>query len=71
MRPRTDQVIAALVAAVAFVMAFIAAGVVLVSSAFMLVGLLAVGWLALSLVGRIRLWGDIQRIRERRRNRVA
>ena len=71
MRPRTVQVIAALVAAVAFVMAFIAAGVVLVSSAFMLVGLLAVGWLALSLVGRIRLWGDIQRSRERRRNRVA
>ena len=71
MRPRTVQVIAALVAAVAFVMAFIAAGVVLVSSIFMIVGLLAVGWLALSLVGRIRLWGDIQRIRERRRNRVA
>jgi len=52
-------------------MAFIAAGVILVSSVFMLVGLLAVGWLALSLVGRVRLWGDIQRIRERRRNRVA
>ena len=71
MRPRTVQVIAALIAAVAFVMAFIAAGALLVSSIFMIVGLLAVGWLALSLVGRIRLWGDIQRIRERRRNRVA
>lgn len=71
MRPRTIQVIAALVAAVAFILAFIAAGVVLVSSLFMLVGLLAVGWLALSLVGRVKLWGEIQRIRERRRKTVA
>ena len=71
MRPRTIPVIAALVAAVAFILAFIAAGVVLVSSLFMFVGLLAVGWLALSLVGRVKLWGEIQRIRERRRKRVA
>ena len=71
MRPRTIQVIAALVAAVAFILAFIAAGAVLVSSLFMLVGLLAVGWLALSLVGRVKLWGEIQRIRERRRKTVA
>jgi hypothetical protein len=71
MRPRTIQVIAALVAAVAFILAFIAAGAVLVSSLFMLVGLLAVGWLALSLVSRVKLWGEIQRIRERRRKRVA
>ena len=71
MRPRTIQVIAALVAAVAFILAFIAAGAVLLSSLFMLVGLLAVGWLALSLVGRVKLWGEIQRIRERRRKRVA
>ena len=71
MRPRTIQVIAALVAAVAFILAFIAAGAVLVSSLVMLVGLLAVGWLALSLVGRVKLWGEIQRIRERRRKTVA
>lgn len=71
MRPKTIQVIAALVAAVAFILAFMAAGAVLVSSLFMLVGLLAVGWLALTLVGRVKLWGSIQQIRERRRNRAA
>ncbi len=71
MRPRTIQVIAALVAAVAFILAFIAAGVVLLSSLFMLVGLVAVAWLAWSLVGRVKLWGNIQQIRERRRNRAA
>ena len=71
MRPRTVQVIAALVAAVAFILAFMAAGAVLVSSLFMLVGLLAIGWLALSLMGRVKLWGNIQQIRERRRNRAA
>ncbi|MFA4892144.1 hypothetical protein [Brevundimonas sp.] len=71
MRPRTIQVIAALVAAVAFVLAFIAAGVVLVSSLFMLVGLAAVAWLAWSLVNRVKLWGSIQQIRERRRKPVT
>jgi len=71
MRPRTIQVIAALVAAVAFILAFMAAGAVLVSSLFMLVGLLAVGWLALNLVGRVKLWGSIQQIRERRRKKAA
>ena len=71
MRPRTVQVIAALVAAVAFILAFMAAGAVLVSSLFMVVGLLAVGWLALNLVGRVKLWGQIQQIRERRRKRSA
>jgi hypothetical protein len=71
MRPRTIQVIAALVAAVAFILAFIAAGVVLVSSLFMLVGLAAVAWLAWSLVSRVKLWGSIQQIRERRRKPVT
>ncbi len=71
MRPRTIQVIAALVAAVAFILAFMAAGAVLASSLFMLVGLLAVGWLALNLVGRVKLWGSIQQIRERRRKKAA
>ena len=71
MRPRTIQVIAALTAAVAFILAFMAAGVVLVSSLFMAVGLAAVAWLAWSLVGRVKRWGSIQQIRERRRNRAA
>ena len=71
MLPRTIQVIAALVAAVAFILAFIAAGVVLLSSLFMLVGLAALAWLTWSLVGRVKLWGNIQQIRERRRNRAA
>ena len=71
MRVKTVQIIAALVAAVAFVMAFIAAGVFLVSSLFMAVGLAAVAWLAWSLVRRVKLWGDIQRIRERRRKHAA
>ncbi|WP_292066218.1 hypothetical protein [Brevundimonas sp. UBA7664] len=71
MRLRTIQVIAALVAAVAFVLAFMAAGVFLVSSLFMALGLAAVAWLAWSLVKRVKLWGDIQQIRERRRNRAA
>lgn len=71
MRPRTIQVIAALVAAVAFILAFIAAGVVLVSSAFMLVGLAAVAWLAWSLVSRVKLWGAVQQMRERRRKPVT
>ena len=71
MRLRTIQVIAALVAAVAFVLAFMAAGVFLVSSLFMALGLAAVAWLAWSLIKRVKLWGDIQQIRERRRNRAA
>lgn len=71
MRLRTIQVIAALTAAVAFVLAFMAAGVFLVSSLFMALGLAAVAWLAWSLVNRVRLWGDIQGIRARRRNRAA
>ena len=71
MRLRTIQVIAALTAAVAFVLAFMAAGIVLVSSLFMALGLAAVAWLAWSLVNRVKLWGGIQQIRARRRNRAA
>jgi hypothetical protein len=54
MRLRTIQVIAALAAAVAFVLAFIAAGVFIVSSLFMALGLAAIGWLAWSLVRQVR-----------------
>ena len=71
MRLRTVQVIAALVAAVAFVLAFMAAGVLLISSLFMAVGLAAVAWLAWSLVRRVKLWGEIQEIRARRRKPAA
>jgi len=71
MRLRTVQVIAALIAAVAFVLAFMAAGVFLVSSLFMAVGLAAVAWLAWSLVRRVKLWGEIHQIRARRRKPVA
>ena len=71
MRVKTVQVIAALIAAVAFVLAFMAAGVFLVSSLFMAVGLAAVAWLAWSLVRRVKLWGEIQQFRERRRKHAA
>ncbi|HYC96596.1 hypothetical protein [Brevundimonas sp.] len=71
MRLRTVQVIAALIAAVAFVLAFMAAGVFLISSLFMAVGLAAVAWLAWSLVRRVKLWGEIQQIRARGRKPVA
>ena len=71
MRLRTVQVIAALIAAVAFVLAFMAAGVLLISSLYMAVGLAAVAWLAWSLVRRVKLWGEIQEIRARRRKPAA
>lgn len=62
MRLRTIQVIAALAAAVAFVLAFMAAGVFIVSSLFMALGLAAIGWLA---------WSLVRQVRVRRRNRPA
>lgn len=54
MRLKTIQVIAALAASVAFVLAFIASGVLVVSSLFMALGLAASGWLAWSLVRQVR-----------------
>jgi hypothetical protein len=62
MRLRTVQVIAALVAAVAFVLAFMAAGVLLLSGLFMAAGLAAVAWLA---------WSLVRQVRGRGRNRTA
>ncbi|MDQ1154247.1 hypothetical protein [Brevundimonas sp. SORGH_AS_0993] len=50
MRLRTLQIVAALGAAIAFVLAFMAAGAALLSGLFMLLGLAAVAWLALSLI---------------------
>lgn len=60
MRLKTVQAVAALAAAVAFVLAFMAAGVLLLSALFMAVGLAAVAWLAWSLIRQVRA-------RERRR----
>lgn len=57
MRLKTVQVTAALAAAVAFVLAFMAAGVFLVSTLFMALGLAAIGWLAWSLVRQVRSGG--------------
>lgn len=62
MRLKTIQVIAALAAAVAFVLAFMAAGVLLLSGLFMAAGLAAVAWLA---------WSLIRQVHGSRRNREA
>lgn len=62
MRLRTVQVIAALAAAVAFILAFMAAGVLLLSGLFMAAGLAAVAWLA---------WSLIRQVHGRRQNRAA
>ena len=55
MRLKTVQIVAALTAAIAFVLAFIAAGVLLVSGLFMALGLAAVAWLAWSLIRQVRI----------------
>lgn len=54
MRLKTVQFTAALLAAIAFCLAFMAAGIVFASTLFMLLGLAAVGWLAWSLIRQIR-----------------
>lgn len=54
MRLRTVQVVAALLAAVFFILAFMAVGVAVVSTLFMGLGLVALGWLALSLIRQVR-----------------
>ena len=55
MRLKTVQIVAALVAAIAFILAFIAAGILLVSGLFMALGLLAVAWLSWSLIRQVQL----------------
>ncbi len=62
MRLKTIQVIAALAAAVAFILAFMEAGVLLLSGLFMAAGLAAVAWLA---------WSLVRQVRGRSRNRTA
>ncbi|MGV9006416.1 MAG: hypothetical protein ACOH1H_06730 [Brevundimonas sp.] len=62
MRLQTIQIIAGLSAAVAFCLAFMATGILIVSTLFMALGLAAVAWLA---------WSLIRQVRSRSRNRVA
>ncbi len=52
MRIQTVQIVAALIAAIAFTLAFIAAGAVLLSLLFGLIGALAVAWLAFTVATR-------------------
>ena len=54
MRLKTMQIVAALTAALCFVLAFIAAGIFIVSVAFMAIGMALLGWLAWSLMKHIR-----------------
>ncbi|MCV0415072.1 MAG: hypothetical protein DI552_05035 [Brevundimonas sp.] len=54
MKLYTVQIVAGLLAAVAFVLAFMAAGAAVASALFMGLGLAALGWLAYSLIKRVR-----------------
>lgn len=71
MSAQTSQIIVGLIAAVCFVLAFIAAGAVLLSGGFMVAGLLAVAWLAWTMIRRVRLWGHIKSLRQRRSDSVT
>ena len=62
MRLKTIQIVAALTAALSFVLAFIAAGIFIVSVAFMAIGMAILGWLA---------WSLVRQVRGRGRNRTA
>ena len=53
MRIQTIQIVAGLMAAVAFVLAFMAARAVIASSLFMVLGMAALVWLAWSLIKRV------------------
>lgn len=66
MRPNTAQVILALMATVAFVLAFMATGAVLISGLFMLAGVALLGLLAWTLIKRVLFRG---RLAARRRER--
>jgi hypothetical protein len=57
MKLHTVQIVAGLLAAVAFVLAFMAAGAAVASALFMGLGLAALGWLAYSLIKRVRRRG--------------
>ncbi|WP_339871652.1 hypothetical protein [uncultured Brevundimonas sp.] len=62
MRVQPFQIVAALLAALAFCLAFMAAGILIVSTLFMGMGLAALAWLA---------WSLIRQVRSRSGNRVA
>ncbi|WP_339933262.1 hypothetical protein [uncultured Brevundimonas sp.] len=62
MRVQIPQIVAALLAALAFCLAFMAAGILIVSTLFMGLGLAAIAWLA---------WSLIRQVRSRTRNPVA
>ena len=66
MRPNTVQIVLALMAAVAFVLAFLAAGAVVVSGLFMLAGLALLGLLAWTLIRRVLFRGRLSAARSRR-----
>jgi len=57
MRLKTIQIIAGLFAAIAFILAFMAAGAAILSALFMGLGLAALGWLAWSLIRRVQRRG--------------
>jgi len=54
MRLQTVQIVAALLAAIFFILAFMAAGVMIVSTLFMGLALAAIAWLAFSLIKQVR-----------------
>jgi hypothetical protein len=68
MRLTTGHLIAALVAAVALFLAFVAAGLGLVALVLAVIGSLAVGWLVWSLLRRVMV---LSRARTRAKNRAA
>lgn len=55
MRIQTVQIVAGLLAAVAFVIAFISAGVTVISGIFALIGAVALAWLVYTIAKRILL----------------
>ena len=55
MRIQTVQIVAALIAAIAFVIAFISAGVAVISGIFALVGAGALAWLVYTIAKRMLL----------------
>ena len=66
MRPNTAQIVLALMAAVAFVLAFLAAGAVLISGLFLVAGLALLGLLAWTLIKRVLFRGRLSAARRRR-----
>ena len=71
MRAQTTQIIAGLIAAVCFVLAFIAAGMILLSGLFMIGGFIALAWMAWTMIRRVQWWGHLKAIRQRRHDTVA